>query len=161
MYLNTYFSPQILLNNFEFHRFSRKKPPIYLATTVRKTTTTEGLIYIYRYFIILIMLQTMTSRYTDEQLFIYVSAWVCINSETTKSRMKSSILGILSTLTRQRKRIAGVRVRCVLTDRKWRPHTHTHTHRFYIHSFWDGSVWAYMTLRTSKHSKLLTTDVVL
>ncbi len=95
-----------------------------------KITTIDELMYIYRYFIILIMFQTMTSRYTDGQLFIYMSARVCVNCETTKSRMKSWILGILSTLTRQRKRLAGVRVRS-----RTGSDVHAHIHRFYIHRF--------------------------
>lgn len=86
-------------------------------------------LYLQIFYYFLIMLQTMTSRYTDGQIFIYVSARARVNSETTKSRMKSSILGILSTLTRQRKRTAGVRAHCMHTDLRG------HIHMFYIHSF--------------------------
>lgn len=56
------------------------------------------------------MLQTMTSRYIDTQLFTvrvcaFVSVCVCVckeSSETTESRMKIPCEGALNGLTRQR-----------------------------------------------------------
>lgn len=144
--------------------YSYKESGNILATILDERTTIDGLLYIYRYFIILIMLQTMTSRYTGGQLFIYECTSMCQQWDHKK---QNEVLDIGdSQYINKAEKANSWNQSPLCAHRQEVTSTHTSKDSTYTALGWQwlgihDSTVGNSTLRTNKHSKLLTTDVVL